>query len=661
MAKEFKLGSQTIKVSDGLEKYNELRYEFSEHADAATNRFNQLYVLKNASLEDLAVNCEGEADEALRIPVVESIRHMIPQGIYDIDEDIFLSEYSKDKNIPIKDVCNKYIGIYNRIKAEQEMEKQARSERRANRGGLLIGGFGISGMLKAKAISVGYDAATWVAHSAVNAVGNTITDIEASAEESQVFNDPNTKKEFLKAMWESAFDVHYAYLKMMEERTNEVFEKFSPEDERRAQAINNNIALILPDRDTEEKMAVQMLTLSPYDVRFYANLIRNYGDKNGEIQKIGEFFHIDIDQLKKELMCEYASESSLDGIDSSDNLVSALAEKADYYGLNSIDKKRFLLEEKVEFDNKQYSCLFDSDVNMYLSDDISKKELLTALTQAMKNMRNGVSEIFDKYYDEKTPHIFGPDSLPNGVWFALSDNSEVLSSVIFAARDGLHFGRQKMIPYININSIEFYDHRIVINEAIRLRYRAEDIDTDKLKCFLEELVGFFNGFNTSSLVDALGMKDDGLFSDAEQKKVLEIFEENQKGMWRIYRNINVFNPSDPSHVLALKNIKSRWNVLQSKEEPISPIFWTWAGKDHVIFTRDEICLMTNGVRIPYKEITDSECYIEDEAIQLDYDDFTLVISDEPCDDPVTLKNMINYLIKVLAGTNGEIKSSGRYT
>lgn len=661
MAKQFKLGNQIIEVSDELEQYNELRFAYTGYADQATNTFHQLYVRENSSLEDLAANCEQEAYEALGQPVTEGIRLLIPQGIYDIDQEIFLEDYCDGEILPVMGVCDKYIKQYNRIKAQQAAEKQYRRDRRANRSRLIVGGFGLGGLMKGVGISKLYDAATWVAHSAFNAIGNLKTDIAAAYEQDRLFYDPNTKREFLQSMWESAFNIHYAYIRAVEQYTGTTLEKYDPADVRRALAINNNICLLLPDQETVEKMTAQMLSLSPYDVTYYANLIRNYGDEKGELQQIGEFFHIDMDALKKDILHEYASRYSYRDMESPDEMMSDLKEKAVFYGMNTVPKKTALIGEKNGYDNWRYAGLLDKDTRLYLSEDISKKNLMTAMTKLMKEMRIGVQAIFDKYYDSATPHIIGPNALPNGVWFALSENTETMSTILFAARDGLHFGRGKTLAYRRINSIEVNDERIILNEAIRLSYRAEGIDTTKLKSFLDELVSFFNSLSTQELVEALDLSADISDTYDEQKKVLEILKTHQKNMWRVGRNITVFDASDPSHILALKNIKSRWHILQNKPEPIAPVFWTWSGEDHVIFTAEDIRLMANGLRIPYKDILNTDCYLQDGKILLDYDDLTHVIMDEPCDDPQTLTNLLNQLMHALGGKDCEAAPSGRYT
>ena len=355
MAKKLKLGNQVIEVSDELEQYNELRHAFSGYADQATARFEQLYKSENYSLHSLAQNCKAQTYEGLMSPVTECIRLMLPQGIYDVDTEIFINEYCQ-KYLSVLDVCDKYIGMYTAIEGEREAEKEYRRQRRANRPGLIAGGFGLAGMVQAMGISLLYDSASWLAHTAVNAIGNRITDLIANSEERSIINDPQTLPEFIHAMWSSSLNTHYAYLDLLESRTGKTIPKYSLDDRRSALAIHNNINLILPDRETEEKMAVAMLSLQPYEEEYYADLIRKYGDESGELQEIAEFFYIDIDQIKSSLLHEYAGSFDYDTMSSAEDMLKKLTEKAEYYGMTPKSKKQSILHEKVDFNNYQCIC-----------------------------------------------------------------------------------------------------------------------------------------------------------------------------------------------------------------------------------------------------------------------------------------------------------------
>ncbi len=49
--KEFKIGKETLTVSDGLEEYNELHHQYVEAAKDARDTFERLYTEQNHSIE----------------------------------------------------------------------------------------------------------------------------------------------------------------------------------------------------------------------------------------------------------------------------------------------------------------------------------------------------------------------------------------------------------------------------------------------------------------------------------------------------------------------------------------------------------------------------------------------------------------------------------
>ena len=227
-------------------------------------------------------------------------------GVYSIDESIFakryLDGYIDEFSDAMQDMKEKIISVENQLEAE----KRYREVRKANRGRVVGGGFGLGGALKGMATAGAMNAATGMAHSLGNAMGNIGSSVAASSKRAEVYK--NAKAPLRKALINSGFKVRNGIRKALVREKGLEFKYVTISENEQAVAIINSYTQgNIPEYDKKDQI-LKALMLDPYIGKTYEIIWSDYGDKNGDLRKMASYFGCPLEQKIHDSAAQYGEE-----------------------------------------------------------------------------------------------------------------------------------------------------------------------------------------------------------------------------------------------------------------------------------------------------------------------------------------------------------------
>ena len=119
------------------------------------------------------------------------IDRWIGEGYYDLDRTSYIQDYllevvGEDHELYIDKAYEQLEDEYTDIVMTQEQKEEYRRLRKASRGRMVGGGFGLGGAIKGAATAGAVNMVTGIGHSLFNAVGNIATSISTSSKKSKL-------------------------------------------------------------------------------------------------------------------------------------------------------------------------------------------------------------------------------------------------------------------------------------------------------------------------------------------------------------------------------------------------------------------------------------------------------------------------------------------
>ena len=232
-------------------------------------------------------------------PLFKDLPHL---EIYDISESRYDDECLdfSESHAALDAIIDKY----NDIIAQQEAEEAYRAERKAERGRVVGGGFGVGGALKGMAAAGAMNAISGAGHSLVNALGNAGSALEAASSKRALYNSDATKTVLCSAITCDIVSCFNAHIRLVNNRKTGYFINcFDPD---KGEALLEN-AKKVPDKRTE--LLVQSFECCPWsdDLLSYMFSLDKKGRKY--IWDAGLRFHVDLHKAAEE---SFAAEYTVD-------------------------------------------------------------------------------------------------------------------------------------------------------------------------------------------------------------------------------------------------------------------------------------------------------------------------------------------------------------
>jgi len=290
-----------VVVSAGRNYYNAIRIKYGRMADGIVEKFGEKY-RKHIDLRGVANYVYGDFEEVISEVVTEVKRDLVSANVIHFDnESIWNYAVEHGYTAPFEEECNKIKSYVYSKDAELQENREYRQERKDNRArweGATFGGDLVDDVSHQLNMAA-RNAAEGLAHSAINYIGNKMDENAVKKEFDAHFQDSKTYQNFAIACYSVVCNMHLVLIDILEEQihTDEI-EWISNDSALLYKKLLNNIDDNMFDDEKVKEIYKEVISLFPYDTDIYASLFRRYGDKDGKIQKLADYFDVSLDVVK---------------------------------------------------------------------------------------------------------------------------------------------------------------------------------------------------------------------------------------------------------------------------------------------------------------------------------------------------------------------------
>ena len=326
---EFILFGQNISIPTSYIRNYKMDESSRVAAAKAKTEFYSWYK-KRSGIEDVVKNYADAAVDMVGkyafSPLFDSLGLF---NIYDISDGTYVNKCVDCS--PIDKAFEVVLSELEKIVDDENEMRQYRAARKAYRGRMVGGGFGLSGAIKGAVQAGAINATTGMAHSAVNAIGNMGSAIAASAQKVSLYNNSQMKDVLAAGICVSILNTYENHKQLINEHFNYFFEDGFDED--KAKALFEN-AMRFPEK--REMLLVESVMNYPSE-NTLSYIFKHYEDERKNVYEIGEVFDLDFGKYIEEAFAAlYTNEVKL-----SEQKVEAVKKEIlltmKEYGINSSD------------------------------------------------------------------------------------------------------------------------------------------------------------------------------------------------------------------------------------------------------------------------------------------------------------------------------------
>lgn len=199
------------------------------------------------------------------------------------------------------DVYDLAIDVYNEIEDLLQEEREYRELRKASRGEVIGGGFGLGGALKGMATAGAINMATGAAHSIANAFGNASSEGDATERKKELYRE--ARESFRVAIEKCVIATANHHIDVVNSHSNIMIASSFNSDE--ASALFES-AQKVPEKATD--LLVDAFTRCPWFHELYPYIFDNYPTERKNIIAVGRVFRCDLSDKVNELLSQEYTE-----------------------------------------------------------------------------------------------------------------------------------------------------------------------------------------------------------------------------------------------------------------------------------------------------------------------------------------------------------------
>lgn len=224
------------------------------------------------------------------------IDRWIGEGYYDLDRTSYIQDYllevvGEDHELYIDKAYEQLEDEYTDIVMTQEQKEEYRRLRKASRGRMVGGGFGLSGAIKGAATAGAVNMVTGIGHSLFNAVGNFATSISTNSKKSKLYK--SSVDMLVDALVSDVDDMKYADMLFAKNNEGVVYQIPDSKECHRAEAILDNWREGKISSKSDSEILTELFNINPYEKQIYDILLEERGDSEGKLAEIASFFGLE--------------------------------------------------------------------------------------------------------------------------------------------------------------------------------------------------------------------------------------------------------------------------------------------------------------------------------------------------------------------------------
>ncbi len=301
-----------IKLSKERNFYNALRSKYRGLASEIEEQFFEKYK-KYSELRSMVQGVYADFEQVMSVAITEVKKDLVSANIihYD-DESIWNYAMEHGYILPFNDAYSELKSYVNEKDAELAANQQYRQERKDNRArweGSTYGGT-LADDISHQLDMAARNAAEGLIHAGINAIGNKMDANAAKKDFERVFQNFATYENLACGCHSVACNMHLVMIDILEEtlHTGEI-ECISNDDAILYKKLLNNIDDNMFDGEKVKEVYKEVIRLFPYDMDIYGSMFRRYGDKEGKIRRLAEYFDINLDTVKDMEALRYVKEN----------------------------------------------------------------------------------------------------------------------------------------------------------------------------------------------------------------------------------------------------------------------------------------------------------------------------------------------------------------
>ncbi len=287
----YEIGGYTLNFNNDYYEYGKIKALLTNERKVALENYKKIYD-KYGDVENLLRNGESDIINIV-IDVFNKFKTIgLQRGIYDFSERKLIngSEYRKIMN-PISEAIRDIRYQLSIINSEEQAAKEERRMRKASRGRVVGGGFGLTGALKGMAMAGAINMGTGLLHGSVNTVGNLFTSISASSDRRSLYKDAKGYLE--EALSDSINSLLFFICDVLNIQANINYS-------REQDILKNILEGAFGNLDLREPFVKAFLAY-PFDDILYKCYLLTYPEEQTNIVKMGSDFGVSLDKFLEDL------------------------------------------------------------------------------------------------------------------------------------------------------------------------------------------------------------------------------------------------------------------------------------------------------------------------------------------------------------------------
>lgn len=286
---DFQICGQLVSFSQNQIDAHTVKSTFGQRAQLAASAFRNKYNNYQNWRQFVEVG-PSDGYKILQEEVEFAAQFLVQRGNYGMSGNVLLNQYGEAIMEPWTTFIEELAELLESIHDMQEQAEYARELRKASRGRVVGGGFGVSGALKGMAFAGAANLASGSMHSVANAFGNARTRNEIAKQEAALFKNEDFKKAVCARIYESAKNIIVAILVELGIGS----EDLQPQNSEVADNFMHNYPLV-PQED-RLNVLINALNCDVYNQQVYEHLLGEFEGAE-DAAKIGRLFGLEMDGI----------------------------------------------------------------------------------------------------------------------------------------------------------------------------------------------------------------------------------------------------------------------------------------------------------------------------------------------------------------------------
>ncbi|MGN1251169.1 MAG: hypothetical protein ACI4XW_13925 [Candidatus Spyradocola sp.] len=296
---EYNLFGRAYEIGAGRQNFNQIRALVRNQGLRAAESFREEYGRFGSFIE----MTKGIANLAYR-KIYEAadtcVQYLIDHDVYDVNGETLIN--ASIQNAEVDGCLSELVDWIEEFQMANEKKEQYRQQRKANRGRVIGGGFGLSGAIKGILTAKAINAATGAAYSVYNMVEKEIEQSENRVKLAEKLGDQKMLNDFVAAVYNDVFALQKGMMRALSRGGDRSFTIVTDEDRQRAEILYDNLTNRSIPADKQKELMFQLVQLDPYNKKYYALILARFPEEGADVIRLARYFNVNLKEHYEEVI-----------------------------------------------------------------------------------------------------------------------------------------------------------------------------------------------------------------------------------------------------------------------------------------------------------------------------------------------------------------------